>query len=104
MRVRRSSQSIREISVQQDVNAAIPDAESPSHTTTRLSAKVGSAAVIAALALAFNNPWFAAVIALVVVTLLFGVVLPAALSAKPSRRRAARAVLRELRRWFRQRP
>jgi hypothetical protein len=57
-------------------------------------------ALITAIAGALGNPWLAALIAFVVVTLLLGVVLPAVWSKKPARTRAARAVLKELRRWL----
>jgi len=68
--------------------------------TGRFSTRVGTAAVITAIAAAFGNPWLAALIAFVVVTILLGVVLPAVWSKKPARTRAARAVLKELRRWL----
>jgi hypothetical protein len=92
---------------QQLVPRSVAVSASPSRTkreSTRLFKAAIRVARMATVAVAFNSPWFAAVIAMliaVVETALLGVLFPAVWSTRPTRRRAARAVLKELRRWFR---
>lgn len=91
---RRSSRVKREIIAQRDT----PVSADRTPWRTRVSAGV---ACMAAVAVVLTTPWFAALIAALVATVLFGVVLPGVWSTKPARQRAALAVLTELRHWLR---
>jgi hypothetical protein len=94
---RRSSRVKREIIAQRDTLVVADQ----STWRIRLSAGVVRNAAMGAVAVALTSPWFAALIAGLVATVLVGVVLPGVWSTKLPRRRAALAVLTELRHWLR---
>jgi hypothetical protein len=56
---------------------------------------------VLAVFVASSNRWIAAAVAVVIMTMLVGVVLPGIWSRDPARRHDARAMTRELRRWIR---
>jgi hypothetical protein len=64
---------------------------------------LGSGATIAIAVTALDNLWFAAVVAVLAASVLYGVVMPAIWSRCPARQRAARAVIRDLLCWTQRR-
>jgi hypothetical protein len=93
---RRSSRDIDRVGARHDQEPSAPRAG-------RRVAGLGSGATIAIAVTALHNPWFAAVVAVLATSVLYGVVMPAIWSRCPARQRAARAVIRDLLRWTQRR-
>jgi hypothetical protein len=69
----------------------------------RLAGSLRYGATIAAATAALHNPWFAAAIAVLIASIVYGVMMPAIWSRHATRQRAARAVLQDLLRWTQRR-
>ena len=77
--------------------------EPPATRAGRLAGPLRYGATIAAATAAMQNPWFAAAIAVLIASVVYGVIMPAIWSRQEERRRVARAILRDLLRWMQRR-